>query len=404
MKWLIVVYAALLLSGCGEMTAPPGAVPEKKPCDLPGACEVAGIDLVIDELALAFHAGQAREPMTRLRYVQNFDSIPVRYRVRNRGDTPAPAASGRLMSCNRCLGNRAVTVPLEALGPGEVDSGTVWLPAPKAESQMTVAPVLLLDIAGAVDEPFYRNNERTTDSSYIVMVPELTGIFELLTPEVRIGKTARFIVTLINKASYGTLNDTTIAFCFRRTDIDHGIDTCNRPFAKRVVPRLAPGNTWRDSIEIELTQQMYYYEKHAAIPVRFDACLGGRVSYVVEPCAAGAAVTLLPDVESACAVPRIQFGVITSASFGQPCYVYLAQFNVWAFEARAGARYSASVTRPVGDPAQVGIWDSDGRPIGAEGTGTVSTTISKAGRYYLVVHRPYYTNNLDYTVRLDEGA
>lgn len=402
MKRLLALCSVLLLGACGDTTAPPPNVPEVGPCDRAGACEVAGIDLIIDELALAFPAGQPRERISRLRYVQTFDSIPVRYRVRNRGDTPAAATSGWLMSCDRCSGVRGVSVPIRSLAPGEVDSGVVMLPATRAESQLTTKPVLLLDVAGSVDEPFYRNNERSADSSYIVVVPEIAGYFELLTPEVRIGKTVRFIVTLVNKAHYGALNDTTISFCFRRTDDQMGIDSCNRAFAKRVVPRLAPGNTWRDSIEIELTQAMYYYEKHAAIPARLDACLGGRVSYVVEPCAAGVPVTLLPDVESACDVPSIQPGSSTPASFGQACYIYLGQFNVWSFEARAGMRYSASTTRPEWDPARMGIWDADGRLIGAEGTNSVTTTIPTTGKYYLVVHRPYYTNNFDYTVRFDE--
>lgn len=395
----VFLGALILLSACTEQ---PPLAPEVSddPCLRKGACEVAGADLVVDALELVFPPSQPIDPATRLRYVQEFDSITVRYRVRNRGDQGLGPSSAWMVSCDRCSGSTGVSVPLRALQPGDVDSGVVRLKSAQGfESDLIANPLLILP---AVDEPFYRNNERITASAYEVVVPTYQGAIRVLSPEVRYGQHAKFVVTITNTSAYGILPDTTLAFCFRRTDLSYlSIDSCERAFAKYNFRMLRAGETRVDTIDVVVDNSMSYYEKHAAIPVRLDGCFGGTTPYVLFTCAAGTPIKLLPNVESVCAVSMLPPGIETSASFGAACFVYLGQYNVWYVDAKAGRTYRVTATSDMPGEVKVGFWNRDGALMAPEGDRQTTFTPAADGRYYVVVHRGYYTNYLTYSVRMD---
>ena len=399
--FLIAMDVALLLvvQACSDTIEPTVIVPE--PCDRAGACEVAGVDLVIDEVALAFPATHPTD-MSGTNYVQEYDSIPVRYRVRNRGDRASPAGNGRMFSCRDCVGYDARTFHLRALEPGEVDTGIVYVPPATSGHTQTVRPVLSLDVDGGLDEPFYRNNERRTTDAYLVVVPTFASELKVTTPELRFGKPLTFTVTIQNSSQYAILRDTTVSFCFRRVAF-YGPDSCDLPFNKLALPRLAPGAIWTASVNLTVTHAMSRYPKHAAVRVRLDACLGGRTSYVTQPCAAGTELTLLPDVESACNVTAIPFGVTQRGDFTQSCK-FGGHFMVWSFEGKAGRTYTASAS-PMPDNyyLPVGIWDPDGNLVGQSQDRAARATILREGRYYLVIESGAISDQLAFEGILNES-
>lgn len=371
----------VIVQACADAVTP--VVIVAGPCERIGACEVGGVDLVIDELTLAFPAAHPVDA-SGTRYVQEYDSVPVRYRVRNRGDRVSTAGSGRLFSCRDCVAYHARDVSLRALAPGEVDSGVIYVPPATSGHTQTVRPQLSLDIGGDLDEPFYRNNVRRTTEPYTVVVPTFGGGLNVTTPELRFGKPLRFTVTIRNTSAYAILRDTTVSFCFRQIDF-HGPDSCNSPFNKLPVPRLAPGATWTSTVDLVVTHEMSGYPKHAAIRVRLDACLGARTAYVTAPCAVGTELTLLPDLESACTIAVIPFGVVQRGDLKEVCR-YTRFYRIWSFEGIAGRIYSANaVLTPSKADLPVGIWDRDGNLQSHSGHGTTSATLARDGRYYLVV-------------------
>jgi hypothetical protein len=394
-----VVVLLLFMQACSETMAPPVIVPD--PCDRVGACEVAGVDLVIDEMALAFASTHPTD-ISGTHYVQEYDSVPVRYRIRNRGDQKSAAGNVGISSCRECVGSHGRTVLLRALEPGEVDAGMVYVSPATSGYTQTVRPVLNLDAGGGLDEPFYRNNERTTADPYMVVVPTFAGELMVSTPELRFGKPLKFTVTIRNSSEYAILRDTTVSFCFRRVEF-YGPDGCYSPFNKLSVPRLAPGAVWTATVDLTVAHDMSRYPKHAAVRVRLDACLGGRTSYVTEPCAAGTELTLLPDVESACTVTVIPFGVTQRGDFTQSCK-FGGHFMVWSFEGKAGSTYIASASpTPDGYYLPVGIWDPDGNLVGQSEDRAARATIPKDGRYYLVIRSGAVSDQLAFEAILNES-
>ena len=380
--------AVFSMSACSDKLLLPGPEPELDACARPGACEVRGVDLVIEEVRLAFPVSQLRDSETGLPWVQQYDSVPVYYRVRNRGDQTSNAASGWMMSCDFCSGIRGTGTPIPTLEPGAVDSGIAMVPATQGFF-VTSTPVLDLDLGAAVvDEPFYRNNRRVATDSYLTVAPDVRGTLELLSPEVRIGSPLRMVVRLRNHARHAILREDSLGFCFRRS-FDYGLDSCRRAFGLRSVPQLGPGEQWQDTIDVQLTQQNYLYERHNAIPVRLDACLGARTSYATQPCAAGLDIVLRPDLESACAVRPLTVGVRVTDVFRDfaACYIYLAQFEAYAFDARAGRTYQVHVMSDAVGEIEVGIWNRDGEMLGTGGNRTARAAITADGRYYVVLRR-----------------
>lgn len=390
----------LFVQACSETIEPP--VIATDPCERIGACEVAGVDLVIDELALAFPSSHATDA-SGTKYVQEYDSIPVRYRVRNRGDHSSPAGVGRLSSCRSCphAHSRAIAIP--ALQPGDVDSATVFVRPASSGYTHTARPYLNLDAGSDFDEPFYRNNGRETADPFMVVVPTFTGELKVSTPELRFGKPLKFTVTIQNSSAYAILRDTTVAFCFRRVDF-LGPDYCGASFNKLAVPQMEPGDVWTAGVDVTVTHDMSGYEKHAAVPVRLDACLGGRTAYVSSTCAAGTDLTLLPDVESGCHVPVIPFAVTQRGDFTQACR-FSGRFMVWSFEGKAGRTYTAAATPdPANYDLRVGIWDRDGNLVGQSEDRAARATIAMDGRYYLVIRSGAVSPLLAFEAILNETS
>lgn len=392
-----ILLITSFVAACDGPVAPPPVI-NTDPCAPKGACEVAGADLVIDLLEPVMVAGQKIDGATHLAVVQESDSVSVRYRVRNRGDANAPAATAWLIGCDGC-NDGGVEVKLRALAPGEVDSAIVRVPAGNADGgEVQASPRMFLN---AADEPFYKNNERVASSRFLLVGASLSGYITLLSPEVRFGQPLKFIVTVTNISRYGILPDTTMSFCFRNNYQGYGLDTCNRQFAKYAFPKLGPGETRYDTIDVMLTHEKSYYEKHAAIPVELSGCIGGVVRFIGAKCAAGVNVTLLPDVESQCSVPSMPVNTDVAGDFGTPCYTYLGQYNVWYIDAVAGRTYTVNVTHDTTfSDITVGFWDRNGVLRSTEGNRTATFTPTANGRYYIVVKRQYSTGNYLYTLRL----
>ena len=358
MKKLTFVFALVMATSCRDAVAPPQQPLD--PCTLKGACEVAGVDLVVDSFDVVFPQDAPTDPGNHLPYVQNFDSVTVRYRIRNRGDAAVAASSAWVVSCESCPGGHGRGLPLDSLWPGDVQSGSFRVPATTAQEQSASSrPSIFLP---AVDEPFYGNNLAVAPHAYETVAPIMGGSFQILSPEVP-------------------------------------IDTCNRQFGRYQLSSLPPGYAQEDTIDVQLTQQNYYYERHTAIPVMFDACIGGSTPYVTFKCAVGARVTLLPDVESACSIQDIPLDSTIAGSFAHSCYIYLDDYDVWRVNAHAGLTYTATASTP----ARMGFWDHDGKLQAPEDTTAASFTAAQTGLYYLVVHRGYSRTDTDFTIRLQSN-
>jgi hypothetical protein len=398
-RWAASFAVLLWLTACAETPLPIEPEDPEDPvtvdeCARLGACEVRGVDLVIDELALALPASHPIDPATLLPWVQTYDSVPVRYRIRNRGDAPAPASSGWLVSCTACTGAGGRTLQIRALDPGAVDSGVANVPALSVAGGAT--PVLNLDGVNAIDEPFYRNNSRTASGSFLTVIPDVRGTMQILSPEVRVGAPLRVALTVRNQAQYGVQRDTSLALCFRRPALYSSyLDGCYADFAVQTIPALPPGAQWSDTVEVTLSPSNYPYEKHNLISMQLDACLGGMTTYVEQPCLAGSNVVLHPNVESACAIPALAPGVAVQDSFPglggtrRACYVYLAQFVVYSFEGTAGSTYHVQLQVP--GITDVSIWDRNGVQVGSGADRAAQATINATGRHYVVLRR----SNLD---------
>ena len=258
MKKLTFVFALVMATSCRDAVAPPQQPLD--PCTLKGACEVAGVDLVVDSFDVVFPQDAPTDPGNHLPYVQNFDSVTVRYRIRNRGDAAVAASSAWVVSCESCPGGHGRGLPLDSLGPGDVQSGSFRVPATTAQEQSASSrPSIFLP---AVDEPFYGNNLAVAPHAYETVAPIMGGSFQILSPDVRL------VVTIKNMSHLAILPDTFVAFCLRRLDDPEvPIDTCNRQFGRYQLSSLPPGYAQEDTIDVQLTQQNYLYERHTAIPV-----------------------------------------------------------------------------------------------------------------------------------------
>lgn len=244
------LLAAAALTACGDGSVLEPDFPEG--CDLPRACQVTGIDLVVDEPVLLLAAGHERDLVTGRPVFMPGDSFSYQVTVWNRGDEPSTATT---LSIRHGTTDDEVSVP--GLDPGQVFVDTLGAVAPtslRLQHDTTAVRAALYTLQSSED-PLHMNDAHTS-VPFFVALPVVRVTLEF--PDtVREGEPFNATVTVRNLSRFAALPPHAMAFCLTDWDVGCGLSV-GSPFQLTAVPQIDAGAAWTTTLAVTVSDHSPY--------------------------------------------------------------------------------------------------------------------------------------------------
>ncbi|MGD8279224.1 MAG: hypothetical protein PVH00_14395, partial [Gemmatimonadota bacterium] len=189
-------------------------------CAFPRACQVAGVDLVVEPPRFLVTAEHARDPLTGHVVLAAGESVPIAVTVWNRGDLASDSATLSLYPYSSVGSSAVLQIP--PLRPGELSTDTlVWrVPAGIiAWSDTTWLHAELQELQRSEDP--LNGNDGSDSDTVIVALPVLQAT--LVFPDtVRAEVPFPATVTIRNLSRFADLTPRAMAFCLVDFDVGCG--------------------------------------------------------------------------------------------------------------------------------------------------------------------------------------
>lgn len=353
---------AFFLTACGSLTE------ALDPCDRPRACEVDGVNYVVDGMTVeAVHVEEIG------RYVVPFgtSTIKVNFTVVNNGSEPGTDDELRV-----CLWSYCKSHAVKALGPGETFSGSLQLGIGTDRSGDT-------DLTAKVGRTTHRVPFRLER-------PDLTARVEV-EPEVQAVTNARAIVTVRNNAYVASARPSVTELCLGST-----WGGCTRNIDRLYIetPELAGRQERTDTLHFPVPGNAL---SRVDTPTSWTMLACANSTEVVNESDSGnncgyAGLTVLPNFDALCdteplAVGESRAGTIRTTD----CEVDYALSRLYRINSPAdGTRYVVRVDGRGFYRIEVRVVNSRGTVVHLQRGGYYGTSLEfpfevNAGTYYLAV-------------------
>lgn len=388
-----VVSTLVLAAGLGACDA----VKALDPCSAAGACEVDGVDLIVDRLALSAPViTEINKPA-----VPVGSTIEVAYTLRNRGSQPSAATVVEFCAGSGYCETARKSVQLRALNPGETQSGSVSI-------------VLSADIHGdgAVYADVQASDVDNGNSDVYTPVlferPNLTATVQLLSGEQRVATPLRAEVRVRNQAYVAGAAASLARVCLQdyTTRCVEALGTVSLN-----TPALAAGATRTDTVSFPLPVSALDYpnraEKHTLL-VCADVSQAVTERSENDGCATGE-FTALPNLDVACGPVAIAPGEsVNGTLIASDCdFSFGSDGDVFRISAAANTRYTLHlVAYPTTQDAHIRALTDRGALIASDfylnAGESLTFTTTQAGIYYFALNNAYSSTGHAYTVRLTQ--
>ncbi len=253
-------FSALLalaaFAACEEAALLTPDLPED--CASPRACQVAGVDLVVEPPQFLVTAEHARDPLTGHVVLSAGESVPIAVTVWNRGDLPSDSARLSLYP-NTNVGASAV-LPVPPLRPGALNTDTLVWQVAAGIIAWTDTTWLHVEVQGGLqqsEDPLNGNDSNDSDA-VVVALPVLRAT--LVAPDtVHAEVTFPVTVTIRNLSRFADLTPRAMAFCLFDYDVGCGSGGGGDPFHLTSVPAIPAGGSWTVELEVTIPDQGPYY-------------------------------------------------------------------------------------------------------------------------------------------------
>ena len=241
MRWspsLILLSMGLVACGEAEVLSPD--LPQG--CDVPRACQVEGIDLVVDSPRLLLDEGHLRDDLTGRAVLMPGEPFSFVVAVWNRGSVSSEPTS---------LTGPGIDAAVPALAPGQTFADTLETAAPTYLAFWSNSVVLRAGTAAlqAGEDPLHANDSNESEP-YIVALPVIHA--DLMFPDsVTAEQPFTATVTLHNTSRYGAFEPSRMAFCLFDFDVGCG-SWSGAPFGLTDVPAVAPDDSWTTELEVTI--------------------------------------------------------------------------------------------------------------------------------------------------------
>ena len=374
-----LVLLASLIAGCSE--DPPFEPTPDGVCSTPGACEVAGVDLLV---TLPDLTGIPLDNVTGLPLIFPEDTIDVRSEVRNRGDETSAATA--LVICVMCGYTPDSTVTIQPLMPGAVDSGTVRFPMPDVYHSDTVSVQATLDWQTSQEDPLYLNDTAAMQVYFAVPMPVVT--VEVPGGEIRTAESKLVRVRIENASRLTAISNRTLYFCLADFDIAY----CD--IDERNLRDIPPGGVLDTTVSLTVPHDAWEAGLTEAVQTDIVACVRGPRFWW---CGDEVGRTrLLPNLDDFCNAPVISASAkVSGETDNSDCRLDdIGRSDVWSIEVTAGTTVTAQLTSTTVEQPAVRIisWRGDAM---SDGTTTATFTAGNDTRYHIIV-----TGAGEYTLQL----
>ena len=242
---------AAAITACGDAAVLEPDLPEG--CDLPRACQVTGIDLVVDEPVLLLATDHERDPVTGRAVLLPGESYSYQVTVWNRGDRRSTATT---LSIRHATTYDDVILP--ALDPGQifVDTLDAVAPASLRLRHDTATVTAGLDTLQSSEDPLHANNARASTPFFVALpVVRVTLAFP---DTVREGEPFNATVTVRNLSRFADLPPHAMAFCLFDYDIGCGLGNVGSPFQLTAIPHIDAGASWTTTLAVTVSDHSPY--------------------------------------------------------------------------------------------------------------------------------------------------
>ena len=241
-----VLFATAILAACEDGGVLRPDLPAG--CDSPRACQVTGVDLVVDAPQFLAAADHARDSVTGRIVFQPDEPLLYSVSVWNRGDTPSDSAVLRVEQA-------VVVVPALPPGRGFVDTLEIRAPSRVAAHDNAWWLYARLDSLQAMEDPLHGNDRNESDTVFVAW-PVLRVSFSVPdTVHAEVGFPAT--VTVRNESRFADAAPLAMAFCLFDYDVGCG-SWAGEPFGLTAVPSIPAGGSWTVDLDITIPDHSPY--------------------------------------------------------------------------------------------------------------------------------------------------
>lgn len=383
-----VLLAALGLYACADGDG-------IDPCAVPHACQVEGADLAFLDLAAEWNADQPVHGAFGPRLVPRGDSILMRLRVVNRGDTASAPATVVVQQASATFA-ASVTAGLPALEPGVVWRDSVWIVAPITLGLVTDTVAVRGSLVTSTGDA-WPVNDSIRGPSYAIMAPSLIVRLRDVPDSIRALVPTDVGLILINRSRVIADSGMALHFCVPAA-ADGACSPGGPQGAPVILPRLLPG----DSIDFDATATLGFELApmvEPAAPVSISACAAevddlAALLAGVASCSPAVPVTIVQNLETACAPAHRRLPTRLFSGFGASrCEHRGTLWHVWTVDVD-GPTAVEVVTVSAATPTLHAV-DPHARPVPRIGN---EFTLPAAGGYHFLFQS--VGDTVDYRLRV----
>lgn len=273
--WILLCIVA---AACDDVEVlspdlPPG-------CESPRACQVQGIDLVVEPPRLLLADDHPRDAQTGRAILMPGEAFAYEVTMWNRGDAASVATT---------LNVDEVEIAVPALAPGQlfVDTLDGAAPTDLGLRADTAALWAWRATRQAAEDPLHGNDESRSEP-FIVALPVIQA--ELIFPDtVTAGSQFMATVTLNNTSRFAEFESGRMAFCLWDFDVGCG-SWSGEPFGLTDVPAIAAGESWSADLLITIP----LHEDYETWDWSLVACMGDADA-ALDDFRAGGSSTCVPS-------------------------------------------------------------------------------------------------------------
>lgn len=389
---LMTGWAALALvlsmGGCDKVAS---AV---DPCSNERACEVDGVDLIIDNATLdAKVISEINKPV-----VPVGSTVEVSYRILNRGRESSSATVLKVCLNSASCSSMTKSVDIPVLKPGNTSSGKVILVLPDDH-------VGDYGIRLAVDG--YSRNNQTVD--LLIEQPNLVTAINVLAEEAQVGTDVPAVITIKNEAYVASAAESTARICLR----NYG-DKCYEQYAPSDIKTsaLEAGSIQIDTISFLLPLSALVLPDIGTTH-ELMACADANDTTGGSSDCAAKGFTALPNLDLACSVVDIAPGQTHSGTLtATDCDLNASgKSDLYRFESEVNGRFVVDVTDFASSQNidYVGLYVITPRgavvaesPSWLAAGDSFTFAVGQAGTYYLAVNTRRDVNGQTYSIRFTQ--
>lgn len=243
----------LFVVGCGDPAVLAPDLPEG--CAAPRACQVTGVDLVVEPPVLLLTAGHPRDAVTGRAILMPGEPFSWEVNVWNRGDARSTAVRLDSYHPGMALPDAVALPPLD---PGELFTDTLVADAPSSFRLRRDTMWLTASISDRhpTEDPLY-GNDRSHSEVFMVALPVIRAT--LAFPDTaREGEPLIASVTIRNLSRLAAFEPAAMAFCLFDYDVGCGVGGIGSPFGVTAVPGIDAGASWTTEITVTISDHSPY--------------------------------------------------------------------------------------------------------------------------------------------------